>query len=95
MKRHALALVKCDCMPADRLPAEEPAVEAPLLDNDGAGQGPAATVRKWGRSVSIMLDHGGTVRRKQASRGFPQAAIMIVASARSPTILRSSGRPND
>jgi len=38
-------------------------VETPLVGQDSDGQGPAAAVRKWGRSVSIMLDHGGTVRR--------------------------------
>ena len=38
-------------------------METPLVGQDSDGQGPAAAVRKWGRSVSIMLDHGGTVRR--------------------------------
>ena len=42
-------------------------METPLLDSDGGDQGPTATVRKWGRSVSIMLDHGGTVRRQNAT----------------------------
>ena len=45
-----------------RRAAEEPSVETPLVGQDNDDQGPAAAVRKWGRSVSIMLDHGGTVR---------------------------------
>ena len=32
------------------------------MDHDGDGQGVSGTVRKWGRSVSLLLDHGGTVR---------------------------------